>query len=262
MKSMKVSIITCTYNSAATVADTIRSVNRQTYDNIEHIIVDGLSKDDTIAIVKANAGDRQRIIEGKDKGIYDTFNKGILAATGDIVGVLNSDDFFTDDYVVEMVVKAFLLRPGIDAVYGDIHFVNPDNLSKPVRYYSSRIFRRGLMRLGFMPAHPSFYVRKACYDKLGIYKIDYKIAADFELLLRFIFLNHIRIHYLPIDFVTMRTGGASTESMGSRKLIMKEQLRACRENNIYTNIFILSLRYWYKIAELLISKLFFRLSGK
>ena len=237
---MKVSIITCTYNSAATVADTIRSVNRQTYDNIEHIIVDGLSKDDTIAIVKANAGDRQRIIEGKDKGIYDAFNKGILAATGDIVGVLNSDDFFTDDYVVEMVVKAFLLRPGIDAVYGDIHFVNPDNLSKPVRYYSSRIFRRGLMRLGFMPAHPSFYVRKVCYDKL----------------------NHIRIHYLPIDFVTMRTGGASTESMGSRKLIMKEQLRACRENNIYTNIFILSLRYWYKIAELLISKLFFRLSGK
>ena len=115
MKSMKVSIITCTYNSAATVADTIRSVNRQTYDNIEHIIVDGLSKDDTIAIVKANAGDRQRIIEGKDKGIYDAFNKGILAATGDIVGVLNSDDFFTDDYVVEMVVKAFLLRPGIDA---------------------------------------------------------------------------------------------------------------------------------------------------
>ena len=178
------------------------------------------------------------------------------------MGVLNSDDFFTDDYVIEMVVKAFLLRPEIDAVYGDIHFVNPDNLSKPVRYYSSRIFRRGLMRLGFMPAHPSFYVRKACYDKLGIYKIDYKIAADFELLLRFIFLNHIRIHYLPVDFVTMRTGGASTESMGSRKLIMKEQLRACRENNIYTNIFILSLRYWYKIAELLVSKLFFRLSGK
>lgn len=259
---MKVSIITCTYNSAATVADTIRSVNRQTYDNIEHIIVDGLSKDDTVAVVKANAGNRQRIIEGKDKGIYDAFNKGILAATGDIVGVLNSDDFFTDDYVIEMVVKAFLLHPEIDAVYGDIHFVNPDNLTKPVRYYSSRIFRRGLMRMGFMPAHPSFYVRKSCYDKLGIYKIDYKIAADFELLLRFIFLNRIRIHYLPIDFVTMRTGGASTESMESRKLIMKEQLRACRENNVYTNLFILSLRYWYKVAELIFSKLLFKLSQK
>ena len=208
-KSMKVSIITCTYNSAATVADTIRSVNRQTYDNIEHIIVDGLSKDDTMA-----------------------------------------------------VVKAFLLRSEIDAVYGDIHFVNPDNLSKPVRYYSSRIFRRGLMRLGFMPAHPSFYVRKMCYENLGVYKIDYKIAADFELLLRFIYLNRIRIHYLPVDFVTMRTGGASTESMGSRKQIMKEQLRACHENNIYTNIFILSLRYWYKVSELLVSKLVFRLKGK
>ncbi|WP_418992007.1 glycosyltransferase family 2 protein [Alistipes sp.] len=253
---MRVSIVTCTYNSAATVADTIDSVNRQTYPNIEHIIIDGLSKDATIAIVKEKAGPRQRIFEGKDKGIYDAFNKGIQAATGEIVGVLNSDDFFTNDHVVSQIVEAFEQGGNeLDAIYGDLHYVSPTDLSHSVRYYSSAIFRPYLMRLGFMPAHPTCYIRKRCYDRYGLYNIDYKIAADFELLLRYILINRIRIAYISMDFVTMRTGGASTQSFASRKLIMREQLKACRDNGIYTNIGLLCLRYPHKIMELLRSKI-------
>lgn len=253
---MKVSIITCTYNSADTVADTIKSVNRQTYSDIEHIIIDGLSKDNTIAIVKANAGDKQRIIEGKDNGIYDAFNKGIQAATGDIVGVLNSDDFFTCPHSVDKIVAAFEQEgEELDAVYGDLHYVDPSDLTRTVRFYSSAIFRPNLMRLGFMPAHPTFYMRKRCYERYGLYDNNYKIAADFELLLRYIFINRIHIAYVPMDLVTMRTGGASTKSFASRILIMKEHIQACRSNGVYTNIAILCLRYPYKILELLRSKI-------
>lgn len=251
---MKISIITCTYNSASTIADTIKSVNSQTYNNIEHIIVDGLSKDDTVARVKANATDRQHIYEGQDKGIYDAFNKGIQAATGDIVGVLNSDDFFTDPFVIERIVKVFD-EEDMDAVYGDIHFVDPMNLSKTVRYYSSKSFRPWKMRMGFMFAHPSFYVRKSCYDRLGLYKIDYKIAADFELLLRFIFINQIKTKYIDMDFVTMRTGGASTESLVSTNTINKECVRACRENGVYTNMILMYFRIIYKAVGLMKFKL-------
>ena len=251
---MKVSIITCTYNSAKTVADTIRSVNAQTYPNIEHIIVDGLSKDNTLEIVKQYAGERQIIKCEKDNGIYDAFNKGIRMATGDIIGVLNSDDFFTSDNIIEQVVNAFN-KENIDAVYGDIHFVNTDNLNRCVRYYSSQNFRPWMMRMGFMFAHPSFYVKREYYEKLGLYKTDYKIAADFELLLRFVVKNKIKCKYLPLDFVTMRTGGASTEGIKSKNIINKECLRACKENNYYSNIILMWLRIVYKAFELILFKL-------
>ena len=251
---MKESIITCTYNSAATIADTIRSVNAQTYPNIEHIIVDGLSKDNTLEIVKQYARERQIIKSEKDNGIYDAFNKGIRMATGDIIGVLNSDDFFTSNNIIEQVVNAFD-KENIDAVYGDIHFVNSDNLNKCVRYYSSKSFRPWMMRMGFMFAHPSFYVKREYYENLGLYKTDYKIAADFELLLRFVVKNKINCKYLPLDFVTMRTGGASTEGVKSKNIINKECLRACKENNYYSSIILMWLRIVYKAFELILFKL-------
>ena len=251
---MKVSIITCTYNSAKTVADTIRSVNAQTYPNIEHIIVDGLSKDNTLEIVKQYAGERQVIKSENDNGIYDAFNKGIKMATGDIIGVLNSDDFFTSDNIIEQVVNAFN-KENIDAIYGDIHFVNPDNLNKCVRYYSSKSFSPWMMRMGFMFAHPSFYVKREYYENIGLYKTDYKIAADFELLLRFVVKNKIKCKYLPIDFVTMRTGGASTEGIKSKNIINKECIRACKENGYYSNMLFMWLRIVYKTVELILFKL-------
>ena len=152
---MKISIITATYNSAATIKDTLTSVNNQDYPNIEHIIIDGNSSDNTLDIVREYGKKVTTIISEPDKGIYDAMNKGIRVATGDIVGILNSDDFFTSDDIISTVALTFN-NNNIDALYGDIHFVNPDNLDKTVRYYSSKIFKPSLFRFGFMPAHPSF----------------------------------------------------------------------------------------------------------
>ena len=197
-------------------------------------------------------------ISEPDKGLYDAMNKGIRMATGDIVGILNSDDFFTSNEILQKNANAFLQDTKLDAVYGDVHFVNPDDLKKCVRYYSSKVFKRSLMKLGFMPAHPSFYIRRECFEKYGLYKTDYKIAADFEFLLRVIYKERIKTQYLPIDMVTMRTGGASTSGLESHKRIMKEHLRAFCENGIYTNRILLSLRYVYKIIELIWSKIYYK----
>lgn len=247
---MKVSLITVTYNSDKTLLDTINSVLAQTYENIEYIVVDGLSKDKTVDIIREyepQFAGRMKWICEKDSGLYDAMNKGIRMATGDVVGILNSDDFFTSNDVIEKVVAGF--TKDTDAVYGDIHFVNPDNLQRCVRYYSSKIFKRSLMKMGFIPAHPSFYCRKECFEKFGYYKTDYKIAADFDLLLRFIYVHQIRIKYLPVDMVTMRLGGASTDGWKSRLVMMNEHLRSFKENGVKTNRFWLSLRYFYKITE-------------
>lgn len=247
---MKISLITVTYNSGATLRDTIQSVLAQTYTNVEYIVVDGLSKDNTIDIVREYEPQfegRMKWISEKDKGLYDAMNKGVRMATGDVVGILNSDDFFTANDVLEKVAAGF--DEQTDAVYGDLHYVHPDDLQHSVRYYSSKIFKRNLMRMGFIPAHPTFYCRRECFDKFGYYKTDYKIAADFDLLLRFIYVNRIRIKYLPMDMVTMRTGGASTNGLKSRMGGMNEHLRSLRENGVKSNRFILSLRYFYKITE-------------
>lgn len=252
---MKISIITATYNSARTLRDTIESVLNQTYDNIEYIVVDGGSKDDTLDIIKEyepKFNGRMRWISEKDNGIYDAMNKGIGLASGEVVGILNSDDFFTSNLSIENIVRGF--DSNIDMVYGDLHFVNPNDLNKCIRYYSSKIFKSKLMRFGFMPAHPTCYIRKDIYNRYDLYNTKYKIASDFELLLRYIFIIKIRIKYLPIDLVTMRTGGASTESLGSRKMIFKEHKIALKENKVYSNSFLLSLRYIYKVYELVFLK--------
>src|SRR5664280_70519 len=206
---MKVTIITATYNSASTIEKCLSSVNLQKYYDIEHIIVDGESKDNTLDIINSHPGRVKKIISEPDKGIYDALNKGIKIATGDIIGILNSDDFFSDDLVIDNLVKAFE-GDNIDAVFGDIKFVHRLNLDKTVRYYSSKRFNPAKFKYGFMPAHPSFYVKKEFFSTIGLYREDYKIAGDFELLIRFLYSNHLRYKYLNMDFVTMRTGGIST----------------------------------------------------
>lgn len=258
---MKISLITITYNSGKTLSTTLESVLNQTYSNVEYILVDGASKDNTITIIKQYEPlfeGRMKWISESDKGLYDAMNKGIRMATGDVVGILNSDDFFTSDDILQKVADKFKDDVKQDAIYGDVHFVHPNELNKCVRYYSSKVFRRSLMKLGFMPAHPSFYIRRVYFDKYGLYRTDYKIAADFEFLLRVIYKEKIRTQYLPIDMVTMRTGGASTSGWKSHKRIMQEHLRAFRENEIYTNSFLLSLRYVYKIKELIWSKITYK----
>lgn len=247
---MKISIVTVTYNSGKTLRDTFRSVLSQSYLNIEYIIIDGASQDNTIDIVKeyeSQFNGCMRWISERDAGLYDAINKGIAMATGDVIGVLNSDDFFTFPTIVEEIANSF--NESTDAIYGDVHFVKCNDLTHSIRYYSSKVFKPSLMKLGFMPAHPTFYCRKECYKKYGLYKTDFKIAADFDLLLRFIYVHHITVKYLPLDMVTMRIGGASTNGIKSYVCIMKEHLRSFKENGIKSNIFLLSLRYFYKLTE-------------
>lgn len=246
---MKISIITATYNSASTIKECIESVNAQTYKNIEHIIIDGASKDNTLEIINNLPNRVTKIVSEPDKGIYDAMNKGIKSATGDVIGILNSDDFFTSDNIIEIVVENFK-NCDIDALYGDVHFVNPDDITKSVRYYSSAIFKPSLFRFGFMPAHPSFYMKRECYEKYGLYSLDYKIASDYDLLIRYLHREKIKYKYINKDFVTMRTGGVSTENFNSIVTLNKEIVRACKKYGIYTNLFILSFKYLYKLLEL------------
>lgn len=245
---MKISIITATYNSEATIRDTLESVNAQTYPHIEHIIVDGNSKDNTLEIVKKYGKRVSILISEPDNGIYDAMNKGIRAATGDVIGILNSDDFFTSNDVISAVVSTFK-NNDIDAVYGDVHYVHPHNLNKCVRYYSSAVFKPSLFKFGLMPAHPSFYVKRSCYEKYGLYSLEYKIASDFDLLIRFLHTHKIKYKYLKKDFVTMRMGGVSTKNLNSRMLLNKEDVKACKRNGISTNRFMIMFKYFYKIFE-------------
>lgn len=249
---MKISIITATFNSEKTLQDTLDSVLRQDYRNIEHIIIDGGSMDSTVDIIRAYASKTTshsvKWVSEKDHGIYDAMNKGIAMATGDVIGILNSDDYFTSNDVVSKLIKPFSDEE-IDAVYGDIHFIHDKEREKITRYYSSKMFSPFWIRFGFMPAHPSLYVRKEIYDKVGLYKLDYKIGADFEMVVRMFHVHKIKAHYINMDFVTMRNGGASTSGVQSHKLLLQEDARACRENGLYSNQFLISLKYLYKVFE-------------
>jgi glycosyltransferase involved in cell wall biosynthesis len=245
---LAISIITVCYNSQETISKTIESVLAQTYSRIEYIIIDGGSSDDTIKIIKKYDKRITKFVTEPDSGIYDAINKGIRLATGDIIGILNSDDFFYNDRIVEKIVPYFMAND-VDAVYGDVQFVKRNNTYKIVRYYSSKFFNPRKFRFGFMPAHLTFYTKRELFDKFGYYKSDYTIAADFELLLRFIFINKIRYKYIEMPFVTMRKGGISNKSFLSNYKINKEILRACKENGLYTNYLFIYLKYFIKIFQ-------------
>ena len=255
---MKITIITATYNSEQTLSDTINSILQQNYDNYEYIIVDGASKDNTINIIKKYEPQfkgKLKWISEKDKGIYDAMNKGISLASGDVFGILNSDDFFTSNDILQTIARSFN-ENNVDAIYGDIHFVNNTNLNKCIRYYSSKIFKPYLMRFGLMPAHPSFYLKREKIQQIGLYNTSYKIASDFDFLLRAIYIRKIKTLYIEKDFVTMRVGGLSTSGLSSRILIMKEHLKILKKNGVYSNVLLLMLRYFYKTYEIINSKLF------
>lgn len=253
---MKISIITAAFNSGKTLRDTMQSVLSQSYPDWEHIIVDGLSRDNTVDIIKEMAplyNGRLKWISERDHGIYDAMNKGIAMATGDVIGILNSDDFYTSRNVLSKVAMT-VHSENLDAVYGDIHYVNDDDLNTCVRYYSSKFFSRLTMLMGYQPAHPSFYCRKEAYDKYGDFDTGFKIAADFEHMLRLIYLHRIRIKYIPMDFVTMRTGGASTCGMTSHRRIIAEHYRAYRKHGVTTGHCLDLFRYPLKIAEIALAK--------
>lgn len=245
---MKISIITVVWNNAKTIKDAINSVLNQSYKDIEYIIIDGASTDGTIEIVQSY-GDKIKFISEKDNGLYDAMNKGIGLATGDVVGILNSDDFYINDNVIAKIVSKFKEKD-VDAVFADLVYVRSDNLQKVIRYYDSSYFKPSRFAYGWMPAHPTFFVKRKIYEKYGVFKTDYKIAADFDLCARFLFKYRINYSYIKEPLVKMRVGGAST-SLRSIYINSSEQLRACRENNINTNIFKILYKYPTKIIGLI-----------
>ena len=260
---MKISVITATWNSGKTIGDTLRSVLNQSFTNVEHIIKDGGSKDDTLEICKSfeqkyyTDGDKGRtinILSDNDKGIYDAMNQGIEAATGDVIGILNSDDFYTSDDVLARVAEEFEKSPELEAVYGDIHFVKDENLKKCTRYFSSRYFRPWALRFGFMPAHPSFYVRREVYEKYGLYDLDFRTSSDFEMMVRLFVKEKIRAKYINKDFVTMRAGGESTAGLAAKKKVNQDIAGSLRKHGIYSNQVFQSMRYIWRIGELLYTK--------
>lgn len=266
---MKISVITATWNSGKTVEDTIKSVLRQRYTDIEHIIKDGGSVDNTLSICKdyqkrfyssevryQRPQKTMKILSDKDKGIYDAMNQGIQSASGDIIGILNSDDFYTSDDVLETVAKEFQKDPSLEAVYGDIHFVKDDDLTKCTRYYSSSYFRPWLFRFGFMPAHPSFYVRKEVYEKYGLYDLQFRTSSDFEWMVRIFVKYHINAKYLNKDFVTMRAGGESTAGMEAKKKVNNDIVGSLRKHGIFTCDAFKYIRYGIKSVELVWTRLF------
>ena len=248
---MKISIITVCFNSEEYIASAIESVLEQDYTDIEYIVVDGNSSDRTLDIIKSfecSFEGRLKWISEPDNGLYDAMNKGIKMATGDVVGILNSDDFYNHADCITLIVNA-LLDEHIDSCFADVRFVKPSDLNKTVRYYSSGKFNPSKFRYGYMPAHPSFFVRKRCFEQYGYYKTDYQIAADYELLVRFLQANKITYKYLPLDIIKMRTGGKSTKNWKSNYVLNKEIVRGCRENGISTSMCLLFFKYFVKVFE-------------
>ena len=246
---MKVSIITVVFNGEKTIEDTILSVFNQSYPDIEYIIIDGASTDNTLAIVEMHRDKIDCIVSEPDNGIYDAMNKGIRYASGDIIGILNADDVYYDNNCVGAVVAEFKKRK-VDAVYGNLIYVFPDKLEKIFRFYNSESFKIKHFAYGMMPAHPTFFVYKKYYEKYGLYKTDYLIAADYELLVRFLSSHRLSSYCLPKILVKMRKGGASTKNLKSNWILNMEILRACKENMIRTNPVKVWSKYFIKFWQL------------
>lgn len=242
---MKISIITVVWNNARTIKDAIGSVLGQTYKNIEYIIVDGASTDGTVEIVQSYGEKISKFISEPDRGLYDAMNKGIALATGDVVGILNSDDFYIDEHVIEKVVKEFEEK-GVDSVYADLVFVKPENIEKVVRYYDSSTCTPENFQYALYPAHPTFFVKRWVYEKYGVFKTGYKIGADFDIIAKFLYTQKISYSYLQEPLIKMRLGGVST-SFSSIWINSLEQLRVCKENGIETNILKILMKYPIKL---------------
>ena len=248
---MKISIITVTFNRAHVIKDSIEGVLRQSYKDYEYIIVDGASKDNTVEVIKEyepKFEGRMRWISEPDKGLYDAINKGFKMATGDVVGIINSDDYFHRDDTFDIIAKAFE-DPSVDAMYADERDVDTDHPEKGEWFCKSDFFRPWMYRIGMMPAHQTFYAKRELFEKYGYYKTDYKITADFELMLRFFYVNKLKAKYVPEAILTFRTGGVSTQ-WKNKMLLNKETVRACRENDLFCCTPMVWLKYLLKLKSI------------
>ncbi len=250
---MRVSVITVCLNSQETLKRCLDSIKNQDHEEIEQIIVDGVSTDGTHQIIDDYKKFLSKIIIENDNGIYDAMNKGLKNATGEIICFLNSDDFYSSTNIISYVVSQFKENK-IDIFFGDVAFFKRHNEIKIVRHFSSNVFSPEKIRFGLMPAHPSFFLHKDVVKKVGLFKKNYKISGDFEYMLRIFKNKNIKYLYRNKIIVYMQMGGISTGGIKSYLLSNKEILRACKENDIKTNIFIICLRYFYKIRELIVKK--------
>jgi glycosyltransferase involved in cell wall biosynthesis len=247
---MKVSIITTTYNSASTVRDTLLSVQQQNHPDIEHIIIDGCSTDNTLHIVSEFAHVTKTVSE-KDKGIYDAMNKGIAMATGDVIGILNSDDVYVNAQVIATVAKEFS-DLNIQATYADLQYVQQNDLNKIVRTWKTGIFSKKNFYYGWMPPHPTFFVRKEVYEKAGLFDISLRSAADYEMMLRIMLKHGMHAKYIPEVIVKMRSGGTSNASFRNRIKANREDRLAWKKNGLQPYFFTLYAKPIRKISQFLI----------
>ena len=238
---MKVSIITVSFNSAKTIADTIESALSQDFPEIEYIIVDGNSSDDTLKIIRRYENRISKWISEKDQGMYDAMNKGIAMATGDVIGILNSDDVYMNNHVISDLM-ALLEKQKAQVVFADLILVDQNDDNKVLRYYDSGHFHPDKFRYGWMPAHPTVFVRRELYQAVGPFSTTYQIAADYEMLIRMLAIQKAPYAYFPKPVVRMRSGGASTAGISRNWILNKEIVRACKENGIYSNMAMLLLK--------------------
>jgi glycosyltransferase involved in cell wall biosynthesis len=242
--TIKISVITVSYNSAVTIADTVHSVANQTYQNIEHLVIDGQSSDETVQVVEANRHPGLILSSESDSGIYDAMNKGLSRASGEVIGFLNSDDFYADAMVLEKVANVFQDK-SIEACYADLVYVTPDN-SRVARYWKSKFFARGDFALGWCPAHPTFYIRKSALQRLGMFDQSFRLAADVEFMMRYLESGAIKSIYIPHVFVRMRLGGLTNQSWGNVWKQNKEIFMALQKNEVSFSV----LGFWaHKIVN-------------
>lgn len=242
-------VITVVFNGAATLEHAICSVIGQTYGPVEHIVVDGGSTDATLDILRKYDDRIDYWLSENDAGIYDAMNKGIALARGDYVGMLNADDYFASPAALESVAD-HLASSGVDAVFSCLDIVDPRNSDRVLRRYRIPSFSPFMLRIGLMPPHPTFYCRKSCYEKAGLYRTDYRIAADFEMMVRLLLKQHISWNFIDETTVKMRSGGVSSSGVKANWVVNREIIRACGENGMYTNMFLLALKLPVRLLEL------------
>lgn len=247
---MKISIVTATYNSAATVRDTLTCIQQQDHPDIEHIIIDGQSKDNTLELV-SGFPHVARVVSEKDKGIYDAMNKGIVLATGEVIGILNSDDIYTDPTVLSTVAQVFS-DPKVMTCYADLQYVHPTDFNKTIRTWRSGPFKKKNFYNGWMPPHPTFFVRSKVYDDIGLFNPDLRSAADYEIMLRILLKHGITSQYIPRVIVKMRAGGMSNASFGNRIRANKEDRLAWKLNGLQPHFFTLYMKPIRKIGQFII----------
>lgn len=245
---MKISLVTVTYNSEKYLAHCIDSVLCQTHNNIEHIIVDGNSKDKTVAIIKSYGNKIAKWISEPDSGIYDAINKGIAMATGDVIGVLNSDDMLFSSDVIEKIANAFETQK-VDSIYGDLQYVDQEVTSRVFRTWKGKKYDRNLFKMGWMPGHPTFYIKKSVIDMYGGYETHYFTAADYEFMARYLFKHKISSFYLPKLIVKMRRGGASNNNINHRFRANRRDYLAMKENAIPMPFLVSILKPLIKVHQ-------------